>query len=432
MRKCIFILLALVAVWPLSAQTEGDSLPLAARLRLRLDTLLTSPMLERSQVGLMVWDLTADSALYAHNARQTMRPASTQKLVTAIAAIDRLGGSYQLRTSLYYHGTVSNGTLTGDLIVVGGMDPAFGHDDVVAFVQSLHEVGIDTLAGRVMFDRSFKDDLLLGEGWCWDDDNPVLSPVLLNKKDGMTLPIPRKPTGVEAPMPANYSLPAQAVLVSTRTHTIDQILGRMMKESDNLYAEALFYQLAASGGNRPAKASHARQHIQRLIQKVGLNASDYRIADGSGLSLYNYLSAELHVRLLRYAYQNKNVLEHLLPSLPIGGVDGTLKNRMKGTAAGGNVRAKTGTVTCVSCLAGYCTAANGHDLCFAIMNNGVMKIADGRAFQDRVCRALCAGAELPVEQVLTPVVPTVTHKTQTPRKPQKSQSSKRKKKRRRR
>ena len=74
--------------------------------------------------------------------------------------------------------------------------------------------------------------------------------------------------------------------------------------------------------------------------------------------------------------------------MPIAGVDGTLRTRMKGTTAAGNVQAKTGTVTGVSTLSGYCTASNGHRLAFSIMNNGLRNSAQGRAFQDRVCVAM--------------------------------------------
>ena len=114
------------------------------------------------------------------------------------------------------------------------------------------------------------------------------------------------------------------------------------------------------------------------------------MADGSGLSLYNYVSPELEVAFLRYAYRNNEIFIHLLPSLPIAGVDGTLENRMKTGFAHENVKAKTGTVTGVSALAGYCTAANGHYLCFSIINMGIRKAATGRGFQNRVCEAMCA------------------------------------------
>ena len=70
-------------------------------------------------------------------------------------------------------------------------------------------------------------------------------------------------------------------------------------------------------------------------------------------------------------------------------IDGTLDNRMRHGYAHGNVHAKTGTVTGVSSLAGYCTAANGHVLCFSIINMGIRHTSSGRRFQDKVCEALC-------------------------------------------
>ena len=69
--------------------------------------------------------------------------------------------------------------------------------------------------------------------------------------------------------------------------------------------------------------------------------------------------------------------------------DGTLRKRMRGTEAAGNVQAKTGTVEGVSTLSGYCTAANGNRLCFSIMNQGIRHTSTGRRFQDRLCRELC-------------------------------------------
>ena len=370
-----------------------DSLPWPLNVQARIDSLLQSSIFETSTVGLMVYDLTADSALYLHHHRQLLRPASTMKLLTAITAIDRLGGSYQLRTSLYYKGTIDNRTLCGDLICVGGMDPRFNSDDMRAFVESLQRMGIDTLRGRIVADCSMKDTLRWGEGWCWDDDNPTLSPLLIGKKANFTERLLKELTDqgiVLSGVVTTYGTrPVDAKFICSRTHTIDQILGRMMKESDNLYAEAMFYQIAAATGNRPATAKHARTLMQQLIRQMGLNPKGYRMADGSGLSLYNYLSAELLVRLLRYAWHNQQVYDLLQPSLPIAGEDGTLKKRMKSPFTSGNVRAKTGTVTGVSSLAGYCTAANGHELCFAIINQGIMHNNTGRHFQDRICMALC-------------------------------------------
>lgn len=401
-RLKIFSLLLLLIPVCLNAQTvqqvtaDGDTidvaLPWPQNIQYRLDSLLQSRIFETSIVGMMVYDLTADSVLYKVNERQALRPASTMKVVTAVAALDRLGGSHQFLTKLYYTGEVQDSTLYGDLYCVGGFDPAFNSDDMRAFIESVQQMGIDTIRGRIVADRTMKDGDLLGEGWCWDDDNPKISPLSLGRdidflerfvkelsNEGIVLDI-RLSEG---------SLPSEARILCSRFHTMDQILQRMMKMSDNFYAEAMFYQIASSTGRRPAKAKDAASVIKQLIQKVGNGKNPYRIADGSGLSLYNYVTPELETRLLRYAYRNKNIYEHLLPSLPIAGWDGTLKTRMKGTAAEGNVKAKTGTVTGISALAGYCTAANGHQLCFSMINQGIMNSETGRNFQDRVCNALC-------------------------------------------
>ncbi len=401
-RLKIFSLLLLLIPVCLNAQTvqqvtaDGDTidvaLPWPQNIQYRLDSLLQSRIFETSIVGMMVYDLTADSVLYKVNERQALRPASTMKVVTAVAALDRLGGSHQFLTKLYYTGEVQDSTLYGDLYCVGGFDPAFNSDDMRAFVESVQQMGVDTIRGRIVADRTMKDGDLFGEGWCWDDDNPKISPLSLGRdidflerfvkelsNEGIVLDI-RLSEG---------SLPSEARILCSRFHTMDQILQRMMKMSDNFYAEAMFYQIASSTGRRSAKAKDAASVIKQLIQKVGNGKNPYRIADGSGLSLYNYVTPELETRLLRYAYRNKNIYEHLLPSLPIAGWDGTLKTRMKGTAAEGNVKAKTGTVTGVSALAGYCTAANGHQLCFSMINQGIMNSETGRNFQDRVCNALC-------------------------------------------
>ena len=376
----------------LTLDTTAIGKPWPENIIERLDRLMEEPLLKKTQLGLLVYDLTADSALYAQGEQQTLRPASTMKLITAITAIDKLGGGYQFRTSLYYTGKVEDNTLTGDLYCVGGMDPRFNNDDMKAFVESILRMGVDTIRGRLIADTSMKDETRLGEGWCWDDDNPVLTPLLIGKKDEFLLKFltELRDAGIYVDAPCSEgTLPNGAYILCSRFHSLDQILMRMMKESDNLYAESVYYQIAASGGVRHASAANARNWERKLVSRIGLNPGEYKFADGSGLSLYNYVSAELLVRLLRFAYLNQNIYAQLYPSLPIAGVDGTLEKRMKETFTNGNVRAKTGTLTGISSLAGYCTAANGHQLAFCIINQGVMRNASGKAFQDKVCLALC-------------------------------------------
>lgn len=371
---------------------DVQALPWPANAQARIDSVLAkSSVLETSQLGLMIYDLTADSALYVYGHRQTMRPASTMKLLTAITALDRLGSDYQMQTSLYYTGEIENGKLTGNIVCIGGMDPLFDRQDLSVFISKLRHNGIDTIQGRILTDISFKDADRLGEGWCWDDDNPVLSPLLVGRKDRfeerLRSELQHDGVVVIDSMLADNRRNMQ--FVCSRSHGVDELLVRMMKESDNLYAESLFYQLAHAGGHRPATGKQAAAQVRRMIQKVGLNSADYRVADGSGLSLYNYVSAELETMLLRYAWKHDRIYRRLYPVLPVAGVDGTLKKRMTRGKARGNVHAKTGTLTGIVSLAGYCTAANGHELAFSIISQGVLRSSRARAMIDRICEAMC-------------------------------------------
>lgn len=370
------------------------ALPWPQSLRADIDGIIAkSSFLNTSQLGMMVYDLTADSVLYATGEKQTLRPASTMKVLTAVSALDKLGGAYLYKTKLCYTGTVADSTKTlhGDIYIIGGMDPRIGADDMRSFALSVKECGIDTIRGNVYADRSMKDKDTAGEGWCWDDDNPILTPLLYGRKEKLLDRL------IQALEDAGIVLtgergektcPHNAKELCVRTHTIEQILHRMMKESDNLYAESMFYQLGLTNG-KPATARKAKSVTEALLKKIGMATRPHRFADGSGLSLYNYVSAEIEVAFLRYAYNNTDIYAYLYPALPIAAKDGTLEKRMQKTPAAGNVHAKTGTLSGISSLAGYCTAANGHELCFAIINQGVMRNAAAKAFQNKVCVAMC-------------------------------------------
>ena len=360
----------------------------------RLDGILRSPLLETVQTSLMVWDLTDDVPVYQFRERLHLRPASTMKCLTAIATLDKLGADYDFKTRIYYMGEIDDSTqvLRGDLYCVGGMDPMFSSSDMIVLARAVRDQGIKGIEGNIYADLSFKDRNRLGEGWCWDDKNPNLSPLLIDRKDDFTYRFSRQLEEMGVTLNGSTGerqLPTDAQLLTTCTHSIRQVLHRMMKQSDNLYAESMFYQLAANGGTRWASAKMARQYENALFDRLGLNPRDYNVADGSGLSLYNYVSTELEVKLLRYAYQRSDIYDAYLEALPIASVDGTLKKRMRGTAAAGNVRAKTGTVKGVSSLAGYLTASNGHLLCFSIINNGGLSNGPMRNLQNKICVALC-------------------------------------------
>lgn len=171
--------------------------------------------------------------------------------------------------------------------------------------------------------------------------------------------------------------------------SIQQVLNQLMKESDNLNAEALLCRLGAQASEKKQVAAEdGIVEIMKLIRRLGKNPNQYKIADGCGLSNYNYLSPALLVDFLKYAYSHTEVFRKLYKSLPVGGVDGTLKHRMKKAPAFRNVHAKTGSFTAINTLAGYLRQKNGHEVAFAIMNQNILSAARARAFQDKVCEVL--------------------------------------------
>ena len=356
-----------------------------------LHLLLQDELFSTSQVGISVYDLTDDTLLFAHNARQRMRPASTEKILTAITALEELGADYKFFTKLYIDGEIRGGALHGDVYVKGGFDPTFGRTDLQGFVEALASRNIKSVKGALCADVSMKDTLKWGMGWCWDDDNPDLTPLLLGGKDVFLTRFEQalKKKGIHIGVLKKAECPSDAVLLKSISTPIDKVLDRMMKESDNLYAEAVFYALAAKDGKPYASRKEAMYSIEKMIGFLGFEPAKYRVADGSGLSLYNYLTPELETALLRYAFSRQEIFTSFYESLPIAGVDGTLKKRMIDTPAFNNVRAKTGTLTGVYSLAGYATAANGHQLAFCIINQGVESASEARAFQDKVCVLLC-------------------------------------------
>lgn len=360
-----------------------------------LQELVDDPMFEKSQLGLYVYDLTSKKTVFMHGYKQRLRPASTMKVLTAVAALDVLGGNYEYVTTLYYDGKVENGNLDGNLYVRGGFDPLFDNDNVQEFVNAVVEQDIRTVSGCLCLDLTFKDGKTAGWGWCWDDENPSLTPLQVNRRDEFSVVLRRELASAGVTVSGGDCcgvVPESARRLCKVTHTIDQALLPMMKKSDNLVAESLFYQIAASTGKAGAGRKEAAKVMQHLLtDKLHLSSEDYQIADGSGLSLYNYLSPECLVAVLCYAYEKESLFRHLFPTLPVAGYDGTLAKRMRATSAENQVQAKTGTVEGVSSLAGYATSAEGHRLAFAIMNQGQARNAQARNFQDRVCQALtCA------------------------------------------
>lgn len=181
----------------------------------------------------------------------------------------------------------------------------------------------------------------------------------------------------------------KAQKVASWSTPCEDVVRQILKVSDNLNAEAMFYRLSNINGFHPATAEGGVQAIQKLIANIGLDASHYNLADGSGLSNYDCISPQLEVSFLKYAYQHPDVYNILYPRLPIAGIDGSLKRRLTDSYTKGNVHAKTGSYTAINALAGYLTDSTGDLMAFSIMNQNIFSPKTATAFQDNICRILC-------------------------------------------
>ena len=199
-----------------------------------------------------------------------------------------------------------------------------------------------------------------------------------------------KETGISIQSVRYGICPDEATGMYTFSRPLAPVLKRALKKSDNLSAEAMFYHLAISrSGKKNVGFKDAQEVIHSFMKhEIGRNPDNYSIVDGSGVSLYNYISPDLMMEYLKYAYAHPEIFHTFYEALPVAGVDGTLHYRMKQGKAYRNVRAKTGTVTGISSLAGYVKAGNGDMLAFVIINQNVLRGKEARAFQDKICEIL--------------------------------------------
>lgn len=171
---------------------------------------------------------------------------------------------------------------------------------------------------------------------------------------------------------------------------IDAVIHDTNKNSDNLSAEMLLRALAFKYCGKPASARNGIKLLDSLITLSGKDSKTYTLVDGSGLSFYNLVSAELITAILKFLYfQNPEIYTRIYNSFPISGVDGTLKTRMRNSAAYQRVHAKTGTISGAAGLSGYIQSKKNHVIAFSILVQNYSGASDkARAFQDKICEII--------------------------------------------
>ena len=166
-------------------------------------------------------------------------------------------------------------------------------------------------------------------------------------------------------------LSSATVLLTRQSPPLSEIAKVLMKVSQNLYAETLIKTLGLQSGEGSTEAGD--KVVREVLDSWGVEPGSYLLVDGSGLSRYNYLTADTLVRILRHIYLDPRHRGPFIEALPVGGVSGTeggtLARRFAGTRAAGNVHAKTGSIANVRALSGFVQTVDGEPLVFSIIAN---------------------------------------------------------------
>lgn len=402
----------------LAALTGSAPVPTAAGLSRRLSALLSDPGLG-ARVEYDITDVETGQNLLARGAQTPATPASTTKLLTAVAALSVLGPQERLATR------VVAGADDATIVLVGGGDMllATGRGDPTKVVghAGLTDLAAGTAAalrsaGRTRVALRLDDSLFSGPRV-----SPAWSPADL--VSGFVAPV--APLAVESGRassgdPATASDPALAAanafatLLDKRGITVTgvgrgrapdgapavaEVLGapvqdvveHMLDESDNTVAEVLA-RLVAARGDRPPTFDGAGQAVIDAVAELGVPTAGARFTGGSGLGRGGVIAPRtLTATIVLAASEKHPELRATLTGLPVAGVTGTLAERYSGAGQGravGVVRAKTGTLTGASSLAGTVVDADGRLLAFAVVADRVTSTGDARDALDSVAAAL--------------------------------------------
>lgn len=305
-----------------------------------------------------------------------LKPASNTKLFTTAGAFGRLGTTHQFQTTVYINGTVSNGALTGDLILIGDHDftwstrfYATARTPLDQIAQQCYNLGLRSITGKV-----------IARGEC------VYNEVVSNADAASTFrsALSAKAVDIKKARSEGQSgfSPSGTFYTSWNSMPLDQACKPLNKSSVNVFADSLLRHVGweISGANTFSAGANA---VLSWVASVGISTNGMVMLDGSGLSHNNRFNATQTLQLVRYVYNNFSTYDD---TLAVGCVDGTLSSRFCNTAGSGNVRAKTGTLTGVVALSGYIyNQVDAQIYLFSLLANNVSDdVATRQAIDDSV------------------------------------------------
>ncbi len=361
--------------------------------------------------GAWVFDTeaTGDAVLFSDNGSREMIPASNQKLFVTAALLAELGPTARLETRVYARGKLGgrgDSVVGGDLVLVGDGDPSFGtgrfaraNDQPATRVSQLARnvaaAGVKRVEGRILADDSIFDrerragpDLSPLSGLSfnngYDGGDYAHSPELVAAK-GLKSALRKRGVRVDGQV-GRANLPAATLesepLAAVASPTVAKLIEETNVPSNNFFAEMLLKRLAATSGRKGTR-QRGNDKVETFAASVGTAVES---VDGSGLSRKNRVSPEHVGQLLVAMAKDEQNAAAFRDSLPVAGREGTVADRMRGTAAEGNCATKTGTLSDVSALSGYCDAG-GHTVVFSTLMNDADVDAARRA-QDRIAAAV--------------------------------------------
>jgi D-alanyl-D-alanine carboxypeptidase/D-alanyl-D-alanine-endopeptidase (penicillin-binding protein 4) len=398
-------LLGVICVCALSLAGVAQAAPRGHEaLGVKLARALRAPGVSRSAA--VAVELSTGKVVYARNARLPLIPASNEKLAVTYAALVALGPAYRIETQVLGLGEQDAAEWHGDLVLKGFGDPSLSSLGLRRLAAEVRGAGIRVVTGRILGDESYFDAFRMGPGWkpyFFINESPPLSALTVDRGRylGRTSRTPalaaavlfRKAltqAGVRVAGPARLgTVPPDAEgypVASLLSPPLSSILRFMDYESDNFTAEILLKQLGTLESGQGTTAAGALA-VRRILGEYGVPMDGVRIADGSGLSRLNRLTAVTLVQMLRSAWVSPDFRNSFFSSLPVAARSGTLERRMIRTAAAGRVRAKTGTTRESSALSGIVKDRYA----FSILQNGYpVATWSARRSQDRFAAILAA------------------------------------------
>lgn len=370
-----------------------------------------------SASGFLVVEAESGNVVCASAPGRQRSLASNMKLFTTSTVLSRLGPETRIPTKVFREGKIdANGVLHGSLYLQGGGDPALGtpsfYDgylaglgtNIFALTPQIKAAGITRITGRLYADATIFDNLrgVADSGYATSSYIGPLSGLAFNSgfkgstsssgfaSDPAKLAaskLARSLRGAGVNVPTQVALratPANATRVAmVRSPTLNRIVNTTDVWSDNFFAEMLIKLLGARLGGAGTTAAGAN-----VIEAFAASHnSGVHAVDGSGLTRTNRASPRQIVNLL-LAMREDPVGEDFIQDLALAGHEGTVDERMRGTAADGHCRTKTGTLTGVSNLSGYCFNKSGKTMVFSILMNSVSNLTLAHLDQDRIAAAV--------------------------------------------